>query len=64
MKFLVKDMSCHHCVGRINDALYRLDGVDGVKIDLEHKLVEVSGRASVDAVIDVIKGAGYTAETE
>ncbi len=64
MKFLVKDMSCQHCVRRISDALGRLDGAKVVTIDLEHKLVEVSGHASADAVIDVIKNAGYTAETK
>jgi len=64
MKFLVTDMSCQHCVRKISDALGRLDGVKGVTIDLEHKLLEVSGHASADAVIDVIKNAGYTAEAK
>ncbi len=64
MKLIVQDMSCQHCVKRINDALRGLDGVEEVVIDLEQKLVEVSGTAGVDTVINVIKGAGYTARVK
>jgi copper chaperone CopZ len=64
MKLIVQDMSCQHCVKRINDTLRGLDGVEEVVIDLEQKLVEVSGTADVDAVINVIKSAGYTARVK
>lgn len=62
MEFTVKDMSCQHCVRRIEEALGRVEGVTGVNIDLDRKLVEVEGTADTDALMKAIKGAGYTAE--
>lgn len=62
MEFTVKDMSCQHCVRRIEEALGRVEGVTGVNIDLDRKLVEVEGTADTDALMNAIKGAGYTAE--
>ena len=64
MKFMVKDMSCRHCVLRITDVVKRVAGVTDVSIDLDTRFVEVNGTADSAAVMDAIKGAGYTAQPE
>ncbi|MGP1439866.1 MAG: heavy metal translocating P-type ATPase [Treponema sp.] len=59
MKIFVEDISCKHCVARIEKALNEKLANAKVKIDLESKVVEVEG-ASIDDVISIIKEAGYT----
>ncbi|TAL39686.1 MAG: hypothetical protein EPN93_01035 [Spirochaetes bacterium] len=60
MKLVISDMSCQHCVTRISDALKGVAGVDTVNITLSDKLVEVTGSAAQSAILDAIKGAGYS----
>jgi len=64
MRYIVKDMSCQHCVRRITDAVKRVAGVTDVSINLDMKSVEVYGTADSGAVMDAMKGAGYTAERQ
>jgi len=55
-------MSCHHCVATIEKALYALPGVQGVKIDLAAKRVEVlfaPERVSTGDIRHAIVDAGY-----
>ncbi len=61
MTFTVSDMSCNHCVNRISQALKAVPGVEKVSIDLPAKKVEVEGPATAEAVLQAIRGAGYTA---
>ncbi len=61
MTFTVSDMSCHHCVKKINAALSTVAGVEKVSVDLSSKKVEVEGPADAKAVLQAIRGAGYTA---
>lgn len=60
MKLKVKDMSCNHCVMKIQKSLL----VKGVKaeIDLSNHIVDVKLEKDVDKAIEAIKEAGYTAE--
>lgn len=60
--FSVPEMSCDHCKAAITEEVMRVEGVERVEVDLEAKLVRVSGR-DVDepAVIAAIDDAGYTA---
>lgn len=61
MTFTVSEMSCNHCVNRISKALKAVPGVEKVSIDLPSKKVEVEGPAAAEAVLQAIRGAGYTA---
>jgi len=55
-------ISCGHCQVAITREVTRLDGVASVDVDLETKLVGVSGEGLDDAaVIAAIDDAGYEA---
>jgi copper chaperone len=60
--YLVPGMTCEHCRTAITEELDRIAGVEAVDVDLEAKLVRVSG-AGVDdaAVVAAIDEAGYDA---
>ncbi len=59
----VPGMSCSHCERAVEEAVSALAGVAAVSVDLESKLVEVSGtdldRAAIRAAIEE---AGYEAD--
>lgn len=56
--FSVPDISCEHCVAAITSEVSTVEGVTAIDVDLDNKLVSVSGgeRAAVIAAIDE---AGY-----
>jgi len=55
-------MHCAHCERVLRDELTNVDGVRAVEIDLEAKLVVVSGNAlDDDALRSAIEEAGYEA---
>ena len=60
--YLVTGMSCHHCTVAVTDEVSRVAGVAAVDIDLDTKLVRISG-AAIDhgAVVAAIDEAGYDA---
>lgn len=61
--YFVPGMHCTHCVVAVTGELERLDGVDAVDVDLERKLVTVSGEGLDDsALVAAIDEAGYDAE--
>lgn len=60
MKFVVEDISCKHCVARIEKALNEKLPDAKVKINLENKTVEVEGVDNAEDVMSIIKEAGYT----
>jgi len=62
LTYRVDGMSCNHCVVAVTGEVGRVPGVSAVDVDLETKLVTVSG-AGVDqaAVVDAIDEAGYDA---
>jgi copper chaperone CopZ len=55
-------MTCDHCKVAVTDEVSKVRGVDGVDVDLDTKLVRISG-ADVDRadVIAAIDEAGYDA---
>ena len=63
--YLVTGMSCHHCTVAVTDEVSRVAGVAAVDIDLDTKLVRISG-AAIDhgAVVAAIDEAGYDAVAE
>lgn len=62
LTFAVDGVSCDHCKVAITEEVTQVPGVHGVDVDLETKLVRVSG-AGVDdaAVVAAIDEAGYDA---
>jgi copper chaperone len=60
--YIVPGMSCGHCETAVKAEVSAVAGVESVTVDLETKLVEVSGTALDDAAIRAaIEEAGYKA---
>jgi copper chaperone len=60
--YTVPAIHCAHCAMSIREEVSEVEGVDEVDVDLDAKLVTVSGRAIDDAAIRAaIREAGYEA---
>jgi copper chaperone CopZ len=60
--YTVPTIHCEHCVMSIREELEEVAGVDDVAVDLDAKLVTVSGRALDDVALRAaIAEAGYQA---
>ena len=60
LTYRVPDMSCGHCKAAVEGELARVPGVERAEVDLETKLVTVSGEHLVDdALRAAIEKAGY-----
>ena len=60
--YTVPAIHCDHCVMSIREEVGEVAGVDDVTVDLETKLVTVSGRGLDDATLRAaIEEAGYRA---
>jgi copper chaperone CopZ len=60
--YTVADMSCEHCRHAVTSELLDVDGVEGVVVDLESKLVTVRGTSLDDTALRAaIDEAGYDA---
>jgi copper chaperone len=63
IRYAVPAMHCSHCERAVVGELETLDGVTGVEVDLEMKLVTVHGEGLDDALLrGAIAEAGYEAE--
>jgi len=62
MTYLVPGMSFGHCRAAITAEVTAVAGVDAVEVDLDTKLVRISGEALDDsALVAAIDEAGYEA---
>ena len=60
--YSVPAIHCAHCEMSIREEVSEVDGVEDVAVDLETKVVTVSGRALDDAALRAaIEEAGYQA---
>ena len=60
--YSVPDVSCGHCRAAITDEVGAVEGVEAVHVDLDTKLVTVSGNDLDDAtLVAAIDAAGYEA---
>ena len=60
--YSVPGMSCDHCKRAVSEELSVVSGVESVEVDLETKLVAVSGERLDDAALRAaIDEAGYEA---
>lgn len=59
----VEGMMCMHCVKHVTDALQAVEGVEKADVDLKKKraVVTLSAPVSDEALLSVIREAGYTA---
>ena len=56
----VRGMTCEHCRTAVSNEVLRVEGVEGVDVDLEAGRVLVSGRSVDDeAVRTAVEEAGY-----
>ena len=61
--YRVDGMTCDHCKAAVNDEVAKVAGVESVAVDLETRLVRVSGDGvDHDAVVAAVDDAGYGAE--
>ncbi|MBT3496809.1 MAG: cation transporter [Candidatus Marinimicrobia bacterium] len=61
--FIVKDMTCQGCAGKIRSALEAHDYILNFKIDVEKKLVSASSDSDWHFIANLIREAGYTPES-
>lgn len=62
VSYTVPGMSCSHCEHAVTEELSQVEGVEGVDVDLETKLVVVTGEGLDDAALRAaIEEAGYEA---
>jgi copper chaperone len=63
LTYRVDGMTCDHCRAAVSDEVAKVAGVASVDVDLQTKLVRVSGEGVADdAVVAAIDEAGYDAE--
>lgn len=57
----VEGMTCTSCVGRVDDALRELEGIDDVEVSLRDRRVCVRHDAEIhpEAMIEALRDAGY-----
>lgn len=58
--FRVADMKCGSCAGRIQRSIVDLDDKARIEINIQERLVQVSGKASDAEYAEAIQEAGYT----
>jgi copper chaperone len=60
IQYVVPGVHCDHCVHAVKQEIAAVDGVTGVEVDLETKLVTVTGEALDDGLLRAaIDEAGY-----
>ena len=60
--YTVPGMTCNHCKRAVSSELGSVEGVTGVEVDLDTKLVRVTGDGLTDETLrSAIEEAGYEA---
>jgi copper chaperone len=59
--YIVEGMSCGHCESAVREEVERVDGVEGIEVDLAAKQVVVRGDFQDADVRRAIDEAGYEA---
>jgi copper chaperone len=63
LTYRVAGMTCEHCKAAVDGEVGKVVGVTAVDVDLDSKLVRVSGESvDTDAVVAAIDEAGYDAQ--
>lgn len=61
-RFFIEDMSCAHCMAKINNKLKEVKGLK-YNIDISNKTLNIKSKKEIDVtnVINKVASAGYTA---
>jgi len=63
ISFLIKDMTCGHCVASVTKAVQAADPAAQVQAQLSEHRVDIAGnQASVEQLREAIAAAGFTPE--
>ena len=62
--YKIEDMTCNHCVNKVTETVNEFDGVQKVNINLKKRLVEIIGEFDEPTLLDKLKNAGYTPESQ
>ena len=54
-------MHCEACVSKIEEALYNINGIEKVAVNLNNEMATIQGDAKIDKIINIIDDLGYTA---
>jgi copper chaperone len=57
----VPDMSCGHCTGVITKAIKELDQAAAIGFDMHNHMVQIDTAQAQDAILTVLRAAGYPA---
>ena len=60
--FQVSDMTCAHCVAKVEKAIKSVDDTAKVDIDLDALAVKIESDKPVERFAKAIEDAGYTGE--
>ena len=52
-------MMCEHCKKKVTNALYGIDKIDSVNVDLKKKCAYIIGEASIEEIKQAIESIGY-----
>ena len=55
----VNGMMCPHCKARVESVCKAVEGTQDAVVDLQQKIVTVTGKADLDALKKAITDAGY-----
>ena len=63
-EILISGMTCGHCVKRVENALFEIDGVHSVVVSLNEKkaTIEADDKIENQLLKDAIDDVGYTVE--
>lgn len=59
MMIQVENLKCGGCVSSVQKALHSVSGVHDIHVDLESGMIEVSGHADRQVLIDKLAKLGY-----
>lgn len=62
--YKIEDMTCNHCLNKVTETAYGIDGIQAVNINLNKCLVEIIGDFDESTLFVKLKEAGYTPETQ
>ncbi len=62
-KLKIVGMHCATCVNTVSRAISKVNGVEGVTVNLATGFAEISGSFKLNEVIEAVKKAGYDVET-
>ena len=61
LTYTVPKVHCNHCALTIKEEVGEVEGVEGVEVDVDSKVVTVRGAVADDAVRSALAEAGYEA---